>query len=122
MAYFSDLNYLKPAVGAIIEDAADIMQAIYTLFSTKKGTRVFRPNYGANLSRYLFEPCDEITARSMMYDIVNALKEEPRVVLNMSESYVTPDPVNRRFIITLKFSIAGVSNYERTFTLTFDQQ
>ena len=94
------------------------MQAIYTLFSTKKGTRVFRPNYGANLSRYLFEPCDEITARSMMY----ALKEEPRVVLNMSESYVTPDPVNRRFIITLKFSIAGVSNYERTFTLTFDQQ
>ena len=122
MAFFSDLNYIKPEKGAILEDIPDIYQAVYTLFGTKKGSRVFKPTYGANLSRYLFEPCDEITARSMMYDIVEALKEEPRVVLDMSGSYVTPDPVNRQFFIVLKFDIPGFSNYEKTLTLTFKQK
>ena len=122
MAFFSDLNYLKPSAGSIIEDVADIYQAIYTLFATKKGSRLFRPNYGANLERYLFEPCDEITARSMMYDIMEGIKEEPRVSLNSSQSSVVPDPINRQFIITLKFDIPGFSNYEKTLTLTFKQK
>ena len=61
MAFFSDLNYLKPSAGQLLEDIPDVYQAIYTLFATKKGSRIFRPTYGANLSRYLFEPCDEIT-------------------------------------------------------------
>ena len=52
--FFSDLNYIKPAAGPVLEDVADIYQAIYTLFATKKGTRIFRPTYGANLSRYLW--------------------------------------------------------------------
>lgn len=120
--FFSDLNYIKPAAGPVLEDVADIYQAIYTLFATKKGTRIFRPTYGANLSRYLFEPCDEETARSMMYDIMEAIKEEPRVTLNLGESFVTPDPINRQFLITLKFDIPGFSDYERTINLTFKQR
>lgn len=122
MAFFSDLNYIKPVAGQLLEDVSDVYQAIYTLFGTKKGTRVFRPTYGANLSRYLFEPCDEISARSMMYDIMEAIKEEPRVTLNASASYVTPDPINSRFIITLKFTINGFSDYEKTLQLEFDQK
>lgn len=122
MAFFSDLNYLKPTSGALLEDISDVYQAIYTLFGTKKGSRLFRPTYGANLSRYLFEPCDEISARSMMYDIMTAIKEEPRVTLNSSASYVTPDPVNRQFLITLKFTVNGFSDYEQTLTLTFKQR
>ena len=122
MAFFKDLNYLKPTSGQLLEDIPDVYQAIYTLFGTKKGSRLFRPTYGANLSRYLFEPCDEITARSMMYDIMTAIKEEPRVTLNASSSYVTPDPVNRQFLITLKFTVNGFSSYEQTLTLTFKQR
>lgn len=122
MAFFRDLNYLKQDSGPIVEDVADIYQAIYTLFGTKKGSRVFRPTYGANLSRYLFEPCDEMTARSMMYDIASAISEETRVVLNTSESYVIPDPVNRQFVILLKFDVPGFSDYEKTLTLTFKQR
>lgn len=122
MAFFRDLNYLKPSSGQLLEDIPDVYQAIYTLFGTKKGSRLFRPTYGAHLGRYLFEPCDEITARSMMYDIMNAIKEEPRVTLNTSESYVTPDPINRQFLITLKFSVNGFSDYEQTLTLTFKQR
>ena len=122
VAFYSDLNYIKPSAGQILEDVPDVYQAIYTLFGTKKGTRVFRPTYGANLGRYLFEPCDEITARSMMYDIMEAIKEEPRVTLNASASSVVPDPLNYRFIITLKFQINGFSDYEKTLQLEFNQR
>lgn len=122
MTFFRDLNYIQPEKGQMLEDIPDVFQAIYTLFGTKKGTRIFRPNYGANLSRYLFEPCDEITARSMMYDITEGIKEEPRVELNTSESYVTPDPINRQFYIFLKFRVLGFSDYERTMALTFKQK
>ena len=122
MAFFSDLNYIKPEKGPILEDIPDIYQAVYTLFGTKKGSRVFRPTYGANLGKYLFEPCDELTARSMMYDIMEALKEEPRVTLNTSQSYVKADPVNSQFYIVLKFDIPGFSDYEKTLTLTCKQR
>lgn len=122
MTFFSDLNYIKPERGPILEDIPDIYQAVYTLFGTKKGSRIFRPTYGANLSKYLFEPCDELTARSMMYDIMEALKEEPRVTLDSSGSYVTPDPTNSQFFIVLKFDIPGFSDYEKTLTLTFKQK
>ena len=95
MAFFSDLNYLKPTSGALLEDISDVYQAIYTLFGTKKGSRLFRPTYGANLSRYLFEPCDEISARSMMYDIMTAIKELPhqnaRFFLNQAARYAGPE-------------------------------
>ena len=122
MAFYTDLNYLKPTSNSILEDVSDVYQAVYTLFSTKRGSRIFRPTYGAHLGRYLFEPCDEITARSMLYDIVEALKEEPRVILDTSKTFVTPDPQNYQFIITLAFTIPGFSDSEKTLSLTFKQR
>lgn len=121
MAFFTDLNYLKPSKGPILEDMDDIYQAIYSLFGTKPGQRLFRPTWGGNLSRYQFEPCDEITAKSMMYDITETLKDEPRVTLNTAGSFVQPDPVNSQFLIQLKFDTPGFSAYEKTISLTFKQ-
>ena len=122
--FFSDINYLglKSTATSILEDEADIYQAIYTLFATKRGTRVFRPNYGANLSKYLFEPCDEITASNILYDVKSALKEEPRIELNTAETMVVPDPVNRQFIISISFIIPKLSAQKKNITLTYKQQ
>lgn len=121
MARFTDLNYIKPEKGPILEDVADIFQAVYSVFGTKKGSRLFRPTWGGHLSRYLFEPCDEETARSMFYDITETLQDEPRVKLDKTKSYVSPDPLNKRFIINICLDIPGFSEQERTITLVFNQ-
>ena len=121
MAFYSDLNYIKPEKGPILEDLAAIYQAVYTIFKTTPGERLFHPTWGGCLDRYKFEPCDEITARSMFYDITEALKQEPRVDLDTSKSYVIPDPVNSQFFIQLKFNAPGFSDYESTLSLTFKQ-
>lgn len=121
MAFYSDLNYLKPSKGPLLEDIDCIYQAIYSIFGTKPGQRLFRPEWGGSLSRYLYEPCDDMTAKSMLYDITTTLKEESRVSLDMSGTFVQPDPVNSQFLIQIKLDIPGFSDYEKTISLTFKQ-
>lgn len=119
MAVWKDLNYLKLENESIIEDVPDVYQAIYTIFKTKKGSRVFNPEFGADLSRYLYEPCDEITARNMMYDITVSLDQEPRVILDSTQSSVVPDPVNSKMIIVLALKVPGVSSDTKILTFTY---
>lgn len=121
MAFFSDLNYLKPQKGPILTDIDAIYQAIYSIFGTCTGERLFNPTWGGKLTKYLYEPCDKMTARSMYYDIVQTLQDEPRVSLDASRSSVTPDPINSQFFILLKFDVPGFSDYESTISLTYKQ-
>ena len=107
MSSYSDLNYLKPSKGELLEDMDAVLQEAYTILMTKPYQRVFRPRWGGSLHRYLFEPCDELTARSMFYDIVQAFEESSRIILNQSTSSVVPNPVNREFYLTLNISAAG---------------
>ena len=57
----------------------------------------------------------------MFYDITETLKQEPRVELDTSKSYIIPDPLNSQFLIQLKFNAPGFSDYESTMSLTFKQ-
>ena len=118
MALYSDVNYLNKDAGAIVEDVQSVYQAVFTLLNTKKGQRVFRPDYGGTLHNYLFEPCDEITAFKILQDIVTTLGQEPRVVLNISKTTVTPVPAEKKFYIHLIFTILGFGEEEKSLKLT----
>ena len=120
--FFSDLNYIKPEKGPMLYDKQSIFQSIYTILKTKVGSRVFRPTWGGHLGRYIFEPCDEETARNMLNDIQEILDEEVRVQLNWSKSYNVPDPENSRFLIRLCLDIPGFSDSEKTIDFVFNQR
>lgn len=122
MAFYSDLNYVKPSIGDRVYDIESVFQAIFSRIGTKKGERVFRPNFGLTLSSYLFEPCDELTARSILYDISTTMEQEPRVKFNTSKSSVTPVPEEKLFVITIVFNILGFSNTEKSLNLVLKQK
>ena len=124
MALYSDLNYIKPSLNTdyLIYDIDSIFQSIFAIIGTKKGERVFRPNFGFNLNRYLFEPCDNITARSILYDLTNVMTLEPRIKFNTARSSVTPVPEQKLFILSLYFSILGFNNYEKSLNLVLSQK
>lgn len=122
MALYSDLNYIKPSIGDRVYDIDSVFQSIFSIIGTKKGERVFRPTFGMNLNSYLFEPCDEITARSILYDISNTMEQEPRVSFNTSKSSVIPVPADKLFIITIVFNILGFSNIEKSLNLVLKQK
>jgi phage baseplate assembly protein W len=122
MTLYSDLNYIKPSIGDRVYDIDSVFQSIFSIIGTKKGERVFRPAFGMNLTSYLFEPCDEITARSILYDISNTMEQEPRVSFNTSKSSVIPVPSEKLFIITIVFNILGFSNTEKSLNLVLKQK
>lgn len=117
MAIYSDLNYIKPSLGDRVFDVNAVYQSVFSILGTKVGERVFRPTYGMSLKTYLFEPCDEITARSILYEVTNIMDLEPRVSLNLSKSTVKPVPNDKMFVITLVFSVLGFTATEKTLNL-----
>lgn len=122
MAIYSDLNYVKPSIGDMVYDVDSVFQALFSILGTKRGERVFRPTFGANLNNYLFEPCDELTARSILYEISTTMDLEPRVQFNISKSSVVPVPEEHKFLMTIVFSVLGFNETEKSVTLVLKQK
>lgn len=122
MALYSDLNYIKPSLGDKVYDIDSVFQSIFSILGTKTGERVFRPTFGFNLNNYLFEPCDEYTARSIMYDLNRVMKLEPRVKFNTAKSSVTPVPEDHMFLLHIVFTILGFSDTEKSLNLVLKQK
>ena len=65
---------------AMVEEAADVRQAILLLLSTRRGERVMRPDYGCDLHRLVFSPNDNTTAGLAIHYVRRALERwEPRI-------------------------------------------
>lgn len=122
MALYSDLNYIKPSLGDRVYDIECVYQSIFSILGTKRGERVFRPGFGLGLNKYLFEPCDELTARSILYDISSIMDNEPRIKFDTTKSQVIPIPEKHMFLINVVFYILGFSETERSLNLVLKQK
>lgn len=71
-------NYLGDI--SIVTDLNAIKQSLVNILNTPKGSRLFLPDFGCDVRRFLFEPYDDITAKSIGTEIKNAFEQyEPRV-------------------------------------------
>jgi phage baseplate assembly protein W len=76
----------------------DIRQAIGIIMGTNPGERVMRPDFGAGLSTFLFEPVNPTTMTLLQQRVKDALIDwEPRIdVLTVT---VSTDPVERNLLL-----------------------
>ena len=88
IAFFKDLSLdftPHPVTGdvrPIINETA-IKRALMNLIKTKKGTRPFNPQYGCDISDYLFSYEPGFTEFNMKKEITDAIgRHEPRVTVN----------------------------------------
>lgn len=82
MISISDITSLhwQPALGGegIVEDAADIDQAIRVILKTPKGSDPHRPEFGSNLHLYLDYPTNRAVPH-LVREAVEAIRDnEPR--------------------------------------------
>jgi phage baseplate assembly protein W len=79
-----------------IETAAheeDIRQAILIILGTDRGERLMRPDFGAGLNAFVFEPLNETTKQLIKTRVEEALIDwEPRI--DVEEVSVTPGQVD----------------------------
>lgn len=98
----------KTAGGVLMTTGeAEIKGSLAVLFSTKKGDRLFRPDFGASLEDFLFKPMDT-AATIRLTEMVGATvrRYEPRILvrdIDVSGS----DTMGGTLRIVLTYSIKG---------------
>jgi phage baseplate assembly protein W len=101
----------------VIKNDQAIKESVLNLLATNVGERPMIPEYGINLTRFLFEPIDDITADLMSFEIERGLERfEPRI--NNIEVEVIPNEEELSFSLTISFGIA-YSNSVETIEVDF---
>lgn len=92
-----------------------IAQSIGNLLQTAHYERLFRPEIGSNLKKYLFEPIDNITTNNIVEEINRTITNyETRVQL--LDVVAIPDYDNNGYNVSIKFVIR---NDPQPITITF---
>lgn len=120
--YFIDISKSVTASAKdlnVIRNDNAVLESVYNVLLTEPGERIMDPQFGTRLKRYLFDPLDVITARSIMREIVSALQRyEDRIAdLNV---IVTPKPDLNTFEIEVIFSIT-TNDDDITFSTTLEK-
>lgn len=96
-------------------DEAAIKNSLTNLFSTMPGQKLLNPDFGLNLSQFLFAPVSVTMARMIGNRIVEGIERyEPRVTVENVNVY--PDPDEASYQIELSIKIPTLSNRNVSFT------
>jgi len=97
------------------EDINAINGAVMNIIKTKKGERLFNPQFGSTIYNSLFEPMSIATRVAIEVQIENALQtQEPRITLrnvtvkadpdrNGYDVFIVYNPVNESQLVELDF-------------------
>lgn len=95
----------RPATVATNDGATHVMEAMVILLRTAVGSRVMRPDLGAGVDRYVFEPRTADSCHRLADDVRRALVlGEPRVIVDTVDaapSVTAEDQVD----VTIEFRI-----------------
>lgn len=104
---------LKSGAAVMVSGVADIEQSLNILLSTSLGERVMQPQYGCDLTDYVFEALDNSVIGYLKDRVTNAiLFYEPRIIaenieVTASDSF---DLIEGRFTISIEYSIPGTNS------------
>jgi hypothetical protein len=87
----------------------DIRQSIQVILGTNPGERVMRPEFGAGLRDFVFEPADQTTVHRLQTRVQESLVDfEPRIL--MQNVNVTIDPVTKSTLyINIKYLVRATN-------------
>lgn len=96
----------------------DIDQAIWIILGTNPGERVMRPDFGAGLNSFLFEPINSTTIEKLKHRVQESLIAwEPRIDV-MEVSVDANHPERNRLLIDVKYRVRA-TNTVKNFVYPF---
>jgi len=102
---------MQPQGSPLLENVNAIKQSIENIFSTSPGQRFFNPEFGVDLTQFLFELVDDVTTLNIESLIRSAVSRwDQRVVFDATRSAITPDPDNNQYILSLYYTIPMIGN------------
>jgi phage baseplate assembly protein W len=103
---------------ALAEYEEDIRQSIHIILGTNRGERLMRPDFGASLSEFVFEPVNTTTVSLLQTRVQESLIAwEPRIdVLDVS---VSSDPSeHNKLLINVSYRVRA-TNTQRNLVYPF---
>lgn len=89
----------------LISDEADIKQSLEIILSTQPGERLMLPNFGCELSQFLFEEIQQEVITSIKGIVTDALLyHEPRIKINQVEVDVS-ESETELLLISIDYTI-----------------
>lgn len=89
----------------MVEAEADIDQSLHIILSTSFGERVLRPDFGCNLTDFLFEPMNSGFIGYMRDVVFNALLyHEPRIKVNRVEVF-QDEQLEGKLLISVDYTV-----------------
>lgn len=80
LALFPDINSTGDV--STVKNIDAIKQSLKLLLNTKRGSRIFQPNYGCRIESFLFEPFDQTTGTRIGEEIEESFRNyEKRISL-----------------------------------------
>ena len=109
-AYPVAVNVARDDV-ALAEHEEDVRQAVLIILETGRGERVMRPDFGAGLRDFLFEPVNTTTLALLRHRVEESLVTwEPRIRLERVD--VAPAPgVRGRVDITIEYRVRATNTF-----------
>ena len=97
---------------AMVAYEEDIRQAIWIILGTNPGERVMRPDFGAGLNTFVFEPVSPTTLALVKTQVREALIDwEPRIELEKVE--VKPDGAERnKLLIEVNYRVRATNTLQ----------
>ena len=100
-------------------DADAIRADLLHLLLTNKGERLYSPDFGSDLKKYIFEPNDSITHEQIRDNLNGSIKRYlPNLIVN--DISFKNDSIEELIIVELTYTVTdGTFNSTDTVTLTF---
>jgi phage baseplate assembly protein W len=87
----------------------DIAQAIRIILGTDRGERVMRPDFGAGLNAFVFEPVNQTTMELVKTRISEALIDwEPRIAL-LAVNVTTDSSERNRLLVDITYRVRATN-------------
>ena len=105
--FYKDFNIgmrHHPVTGGLLQvkNAESVKQGVRNLILTNHNERPYRPNYGGNITQYLFELFDQSTVSDIKSDIEYAF-ESYMMRAELISTDVSAEPDNNQLTITITF-------------------
>ena len=105
-----------------LPDVLAVQNSLYNLFNCPIGarSRIFQPDYGSMWYQFLQEPLDQSTANKMQIAMIQAIARwEPRITVDFSNSFVTPDLTLPGYQVRIAFSLNLNLNANNSSAVSF---
>ena len=113
---YKDLNQFNPTDREYSLNERAVYQSIINILQTRRGERLFSPNFGVDLDSYIFDTMDNTTEQLVMQEIGSSIEStDNRILVDYDKSEVRAKGDTNVLELLLVFELEGVEG--QTFQL-----